>query len=474
MIEDPVNGPAAAADIGVEEELDDRPDLVVAGAGGGLVAAIRAAQHGLSVLVIDSSEHYLAANNTAMSTAMIPGAGTHWQTDAGISDSPDEFFADIMAKTQGQTDETLARALVKVSAPLVEWMSNDLHMPMSLVTDFPYPGHSNLRCHTVPGRAGKVLLGHLADRAKASSLIDFFVPAKLVDVIMTNSAVSGVIVDTPGGREEIPTKAVLLATNGFGANAALVGEHLPEIKGAVYYGSDESTGTALSIGKKLGAATGFLDAYQGHAALAMPSATLAGWATVMHGGFLVNEAGARFGNETSGYSEYAEQSLLHANGRAWIIIDRRIFEACLSFQDFQETVAMKGVRWAATSAELASLAGIDPEGLARTLEQAALSASGRVADAFERTSWEAPLSGELGAIFVQPALFHTQGGLRVDGDARVLDDAGEAITGLYASGGAAMGISGHGAAGYLAGNGLLPALGLAYLAAEHLQSGKPS
>jgi fumarate reductase flavoprotein subunit len=31
-------------------------------------------------------------------------------------------------------------------------------------------------------------------------------------------------------------------------------------------------------------------------------------------------------------------------------------------------------------------------------------------------------------------------------------------------------MSGHGAAGYLAGNGLLPALGLAYRAAEHLTS----
>jgi fumarate reductase flavoprotein subunit len=33
-----------------------------------------------------------------------------------------------------------------------------------------------------------------------------------------------------------------------------------------------------------------------------------------------------------------------------------------------------------------------------------------------------------------------------------------------------MGISGHGAAGYLAGNGLLSALGLAFLAAEHAAS----
>ena len=46
--------------------------------------------------------------------------------------------------------------------------------------------------------------------------------------------------------------------------------------------------------------------------------------------------------------------------------------------------------------------------------------------------------------------------------------ADEPIRGLYASGGAAAGISGHGAGGYLAGNGLLPAFGLAFLAAEHV------
>jgi fumarate reductase flavoprotein subunit len=66
------------------------------------------------------------------------------------------------------------------------------------------------------------------------------------------------------------------------------------------------------------------------------------------------------------------------------------------------------------------------------------------------------------------ALFHTQGGLRTDGHARVLRPAGDAIPGLYAAGGAAQGISGHGADGYLAGNGLLGALGLGFLAGSHL------
>jgi hypothetical protein len=57
----------------------------------------------------------------------------------------------------------------------------------------------------------------------------------------------------------------------------------------------------------------------------------------------------------------------------------------------------------------------------------------------------------------------------VDGDARV-PARGAAGPGLYAPGGAAVGMAGHGAAGCLAGNGRLAALGLGYLAGSHRSS----
>ncbi len=95
-------------------------------------------------------------------------------------------------------------------------------------------------------------------------------------------------------------------------------------------------------------------------------------------------------------------------------------------------------------------------------------ARGEATDRFGRTSVEAELAPPYAAVRVVPALFHTQGGLVVDEHARVERADGSTIRGLYAAGGAAQGISGHGAAGYLAGNGLLPALGLAFLAAEHV------
>jgi fumarate reductase flavoprotein subunit len=447
----------------------DGPDLVVAGAGGGLVAALRAAQLGLDVLVLERQEQFAVGNNTAMSTAMIPGAGSRWQSEQGVDDSPEQFLDDIRAKTGGDFEERIARALVEVSARLVEWLADEQGLDLSLVTDFSYPGHSAQRCHTIPGRSGRRLLEHLVRQTRRENRVDLLAPATLVEVVTgRDGEVVGVVAETPNGSEEIPCRSVLLATNGFGANEELVGQHLPTIAGAVYHGSSGSQGDALRIGERLGAATGYLDAYQGHAALAHPGATLAGWATVMHGGFLVDAQGRRFGDETAGYSEFAEAVLRDAGGEAWVVLDERIHDACLAFQDFRDTVESAGVRRGDTVEEVAARSGVDPAGLAATLESAARCAAGQEKDEWGRTSWEAALAPPYEMIRVRPALFHTQGGLLVDAHARVLDQQDRPIRGLYASGGAAAGISGHGASGYLAGNGLLPAFGLALLAAEHV------
>jgi fumarate reductase flavoprotein subunit len=77
-------------------------DIVVAGAGGGLAGALRAAELGSSVLLIDASEHFRRGNNTSMSTAMFPGAGSRWQRELGIEDSPGVFRGRYPQEDQGQ------------------------------------------------------------------------------------------------------------------------------------------------------------------------------------------------------------------------------------------------------------------------------------------------------------------------------------------------------------------------------------
>ncbi|MFW6642060.1 FAD-binding protein [Nocardiopsis algeriensis] len=449
---------------------DDAVDLVVAGAGGGLAGALRAADAGLDVVVIEAGETFRRGNNTSMSTAMIPGAGTRWQAEAGLEDSPAAFLADVRAKTRGQADAVLAEALTDFSSELVTWLADGLDLPIELAADISYPGHSVARCHTVPSRTGAELLDHLVARARAHPRIDFLVPARLVGARTHEGRVCAAVAEYPDGtREEIPARALLLATNGYGADSDAVRELMPEIAGAVYHGGENSRGDALRIGRELGAATGYLDAYQGHAALARSAGTLVGWATIMHGGVLVNTEGRRFGDETVGYSEYAAMLAAQPGSEGWIVHDERVHELCTAFGDYRDTVEQGAVVSAEDAAALAERCGLPADALADTLARAAEHAVRGSTDEFGRGNWEAPLHAPYRAVRVEPALFHTQGGLVVDGRARVLREDATPIEGLYASGGAAIGISGHGAGGYLAGNGLLPALGLAVLAADHCQ-----
>lgn len=144
-------------------------DLLVAGAGAaGTAAALAAGEHGCTVVVVEANESFRRGSNTAMSTSMVPAGGSRWQAEAGIDDSPEDFLADIMAKTHGQADEVVARALTTVAPDLVTWLADTCGVPLGLVTDFRYPGHHADRCHAVPDRAGATLHGHLLDAVAAA------------------------------------------------------------------------------------------------------------------------------------------------------------------------------------------------------------------------------------------------------------------------------------------------------------------
>ncbi len=249
----------------------DAVDLVVCGAGGGLAGALRAAELGLSVLLVEKNPHFAVGNNTAMSTAMIPGAGTRWQREAGVDDSAAIFLADVDRKTAGTADPDVSAALTEVSARLVEWLADSAGIELGLVVDFDYPGHSRSRCHTVHDRSGRTLIAGLWARAAAHPGIDVMSRAELTGVGSRRDGVREIVLETPAGTQAVPARAVLLATSGFAARRSVVREHIPEIAGAVYHGSEEATGAALRIGAELGADTRQLDAYQGHAALPCPA-----------------------------------------------------------------------------------------------------------------------------------------------------------------------------------------------------------
>ena len=115
--------------------------VVIIGAGGtGLCAALAVADSGQEVLVIERDSTPLGT--TAMSTGLIPAAGTPEQAAEGIEDSPELFAEDIARKTKGRADPAMALNIARESAETVSWLRDKHGVPLDLLGGFTYPGHS--------------------------------------------------------------------------------------------------------------------------------------------------------------------------------------------------------------------------------------------------------------------------------------------------------------------------------------------
>lgn len=437
--------------------------VVVVGAGGtGLCAALAAADAGAEVLVIERDPTPLGS--TAMSTGLIPAAGTPEQAAAGIDDSPERFVADILAKTKGRTDPALAELVARESAETVRWMRDDHGVPLALMDGWLYPGHSAKRMYGTPNRTGGELMGALEGAVSAAE-IPVLTEATVERLYVEGDRVVGIRASRPGGEsEDIGCGALVLACSGFGGNAELIERYIPEIAGAVYHGHPGNRGDALAWGEALGACIGDIGAYQGHGGLAAGHGVPILWPAIMEGGFQVNLAGQRFSNEAAGYSEQAALVNAQAGKVAWYVFDARCHALMSDFDDFRDALRAGAVVDAADEVELAAKTGLPAEALAATFADVRAAVAGE-ADAFGREFTGKPtLTAPYHAVKVTGALFHTQGGLEIDGEARVRRADGSAFPNLFAGGGAARGISGDGASGYLAGNGLLTATTLGRIA----------
>lgn len=439
------------------------PVVIVGGGGTGLSAALAAVDSGAEVLVIERDATPLGT--TAMSTGLIPAAGTAEQLALGIDDSPALLAQDIMAKTKGKTDAAMALRMAVESADTFHWLRDTHGVPLAPIDGFLYPGHSVMRMVGTPNRTGGELMAGLEAAAERVGVV-VLTEAVVLDLEIDGDCVVGVVVERPdGARERIGCDALILACSGFGGNAELVAQHIPEMAEAVFHGHPGNRGDAVRWGEALGAAVADMTAYQGHGGLAAGHGVPILWPLIMEGGFQVNCDGVRFSNEATGYSEQAARVNAQPGHVAWSIFDERLHTLMLAFDDYRDALKAGAVVHAGTIAELADAARLPTAALVETVAGVEALTLGRATDPFGRDfTGKPPLAGPWHAAKVTGALFHTQGGLVVDGDARVLRKDGTPLPNLFAGGGAARGISGDGADGYMAGNGLLTATTLGKLA----------
>jgi fumarate reductase flavoprotein subunit len=442
------------------------PLLIVGAGAAGLCAALAAKEAGIEVLVIERDA--VPAGSTALSAGLIPAAATRLQRAKGIVDSPQLFAADIQRKANGEADAAVVDAVAHGAGVLVEWLMDRYGLPFDVVDNFNYPGHSVMRMHGLPTRTGLELIDRLRHAAESSDIA--ILPQRVADRLLAepDGRIRGVdILRGDGRRESIGCAALILACNGFGGNPDLVRRFIPEMGDALYFGHPGNRGDAVMWGDALGAKLAHLGAYQGHGSVATPHNILITWAVIMQGGIQINRDGSRFCDETQGYSEQAAEVLRQPGAIAWSVFDARIAAVARQFEDFQSAERASAILTGRSIAELAGLMRVPEATFASEWAAIENLKAKRGQDRFGRQfAPEQHFLAPFHAVKVTGALFHTQGGLAIDGVGRVRRKDGTLLPNLFAAGGAAAGVSGASAAGYLSGNGLLTATVLGRLAGQ--------
>ncbi len=436
-------------------------DVVIVGGGAcGLTAALAAREAGAEVLVLE--RHRVCAGSSAMSLGALCAAGSRSQARHGIADDASLFLADIMRKTGRRADPVLADMVSRESGPALDWLSAAHDVPIEVDLAWrPAFGHTARRMHSVPERTGVALMARLQNAAEKAGVV-VLTQADVTELDSDHSGrVRTVYYRQPDGTGAIvECGCLILASCGFGANRQLVAEHIPSMRDARYFGWEDNTGDAIRWGQALGAALGDMDAYQGLGLLAEPHGIDVNPRLLIEGGIQVNAHGLRFSNELDDVSGQGARVIAQPGGIAWVVYDDRIHASCRGLAQYESLVELRAIRAGDSVAALASACGLSATALAETLSSLEYGAC----DSFGRVFDQPPLRPVFRAIKVTGALFHTQGGLVVDAQARVVRKDGTSLPNLFAGGGAARSIGGPGGSGYLPGAGLCMAITLGRVA----------
>ena len=436
-------------------------DIIVIGAGGcGLMAALVAAKKGSRVLLLEKTDK--PGGGTAFSSKGIRAAASRRQRELKIEDSAALYAEDILRRNNGESDAILTRRLAENSGRVADFLADEAGIEFH-IGEFAF-GHSAPRSHS--WKEDKTITDFLFAAVEREKNIElrFSTP-----VLALKQDAGGAVVGVKTNDGILTARKIILASGGFGASTELLSKYIPKAVGIPFPGHHGSTGDGIKMGLEIGATVENMSAFQPYPAYLGPGKRAVPPEVALSGGIMVDAGGRRFVDETRYPGGLGIKMLDLAGKQAYEIFDERIFQLHRDAPGLRSLARLFDADLllkAETPAELAGKLGISAEGLNQTIRECdALAARGEK-DAFGRVL-PRPLAGHYYGIKVTVALYHTQGGLKVNVDGQVIRADGSIIPNLYAGGGVAVGVSGKGLEGYLPGNGLLASLGLGMIAAEH-------
>jgi 3-oxosteroid 1-dehydrogenase len=310
------------------------------------------------------------------------------------------------------------------------------------------------------------------------------------ELVLEDGRVLGAIITTDDGPVRIRARSgVILGAGGFAQNQEWRQKYHGMPGNSSAAAGDQ--GTAIDVGVRAGGALALMDDAWWGSAVPMPDGTASFLLSErsMPYGIVVDQAGSRYLNESESYIDFGHEMIEHHRQSpaipSWLILDIRHRRRYLSSSLLAGGKSLRAngtVVSAPTIEDLAVRLAIDPAALRATVDRFnGFARSGVDADFGRgRTVYDnyygdpsvkpnpnlgALEKGPFTAIKVVPGDLGTKGGLLTDEHARVLDEAGAPIAGLYAAGNTTASVMGRTYPG--PGSTIGPAVVFGYLAALH-------
>ena len=487
-------------------------DVVVVGAGGGgLSAALEAVKQGAQkVIVLEMTAKTGGALN--YTSGSMSAAGTIIQKEDGIEDTVDSYVADIINNGDdfgGKPNEELIRVYANEAAQTFDWLyenglkdckfSTDRQTGARAVFAPEHALYSVQRTYKAspkdPANYKSAAHEVLDTLVKADDRIEVKLNTKAVKLV-ANDQGQVLTVETEDGTRYTAEKAVIMATGGYSANGKLMAKYVPYGEDYLAGGAAGANGYGLRMMQEVGAGLTAMDAIptfpMGLVSKDNPkTGSIASTYTWKTGGIVVNQNGERFCNETESNPAIREVALEEQPGAVQydiftdkIVEDLRAANGAYFYDAFFADETMRGyhvVESAATLEELAAKIGVPAENLTKTVETYNAAVEAGESDEFGRLYDGTVNTYNLGTNKIEGDKFYavrlhalcvmTLGGVTANANMQVLDEAGNAIPGLYAAGETVGGIWGKFVSG---GTGVMGPIVFGQIAARHAMANEPA
>ena len=471
------------------KDIEETVDVVVVGAGGaGMTAAITATDAGKKVIVVESQP--IAGGNSVRSTGGMNAAKTPYQDknefkeaagvektlataaekfadnatitalaatvksqwDAyqanpqGYFDSVELMELDTLIGGKGKNNPELVKTLAENSAAAIEWLAS---IGAEVKNVGAFGGASVKRIHRPVNADGKVTavgayIVPILEKNLQDRNVQFLFDTTANEIIMKDGKAVGIkATGKDGHKVTINAKSVVIATGGFGANAEMVEKYKPELKGFATTNAEGAQGQGIEMATAVGAATVDMDQIQIHPTVHIEedgNAHLITEGLRGDGAILVNAEGKRFYDEVSTRDKVSAAIIAQPDKSAWLVVDQSMVDKSAVIAGYIKSgYTVTG----ATYEELAKAMGVDEATFVSTMNTWNQAVEAKTDAEFNRTSFANPLTAApYYAIKITPAVHHTMGGIVINPKAEVLNEKGEAISGLYAAGEVTGGVHG--------------------------------